>query len=85
MRPDNLTKKSPLHKSAGMAYRVGVEFVSGVFVGVIMGYAFDQFFNSRPWGMVSFIILGAASGFLTIYKLMMKENNDTNSEKQNHD
>lgn len=67
--------KRPLSKSSGIAYRGGVEFISGVFVGIILGYAVDKVFHTRPWGIVGFVILGAAAGFLNIYKLVTKDQN----------
>lgn len=77
--------KTPLSKSSGIAYRVGVEFISGVFVGVILGYAVDHVFQTRPWGIVGFVILGTAAGFLNVYKFVTKDQNLPTDKNDVHD
>lgn len=61
--------KKELQNSTITSYRIGVEFVSGIFVGVLFGYAVDSYFHTKPWGMIGFIVLGALTGFWNIYKL----------------
>ncbi len=67
------------------AYRLGMEFTSGVLVGVFIGYFVDRWLQTSPWGMVVFILLGAAAGFLNIYRLIetMKQENYTRKNKKN--
>ena len=77
MLEENGSKKSKLdQKSIGLGWRLGLEFVSGVVVGLVLGYVVDQVFLTKPWGMVVFIILGAGAGFLNIYKLAKAEFED---------
>lgn len=56
-------------KSVGLGWRLGLEFVSGVIVGLGLGYGFDRLFDTNPWGMLVFILLGAAAGFMNVYRL----------------
>jgi ATP synthase protein I len=46
--------------SAGMtlAFRLGSEFVAGVLVGAGLGWGFDYFLGTSPWGMIVFLLLG---------------------------
>lgn len=60
---------SPL-SGLGFAYRIGIEFTSGILVGLLMGYAIDTKFNTQPWGLVVMIILGASAGLLNIFRLL---------------
>lgn len=53
-----------------IALRAGTEFVSGIIVGVVFGLAIDHFFNTKPFGLVIMILLGAAAGFRNIYRLV---------------
>ena len=46
---------------------------SGVLVGGVMGYYFDQWFASKPLFFIIFVFLGIAAAILNIYKLASKE------------
>lgn len=57
-------------KNIGLGWRLGIEFTSGVVVGLAIGYVFDQYFDTAPWGMVVFIILGGAAGMLNVMRVV---------------
>ncbi|MGH1455353.1 MAG: AtpZ/AtpI family protein [Alphaproteobacteria bacterium] len=42
--------------------QAGSEFLASVFGGGILGYGIDWFFQTTPWAMIVFIILGFVSG-----------------------
>lgn len=48
--------------------RIGVEFISGIIAGIILGLAIDTFFEIAPWGIMIGFILGSGAGFLNIYR-----------------
>ena len=52
----------------GFALRVGVELVAALAVGLGIGWAFDHWLGTRPWGLVTFFFLGAAAGILNVYR-----------------
>lgn len=52
----------------GLAFRVGVELVAGVAVGVGLGYALDRWLGTRPWLMILFFFLGAAGGMANVFR-----------------
>ncbi len=52
----------------GLAFRVGVELVAGVAVGVAIGYGFDYWLGTKPWLMIVFFFLGAAGGMMNVYR-----------------
>ena len=54
----------------GFAWRVGTEFISGICVGLLLGYAVDHVLGTKPWGLVALVILGAAAGILNIFRLV---------------
>ena len=52
----------------GSAMRVGLELVSGLAVGVGIGWLLDEWLGTRPWLMVVFFFLGAGAGMLNVYR-----------------
>lgn len=58
---ENSTADEPTEVEKRSA-RAGSEFLASVFAGGLIGYGIDWFFDVQPWGMISFIIIGFASG-----------------------
>ena len=52
--------------SAGM--HILAEFVACVVVGSFLGFWFDRWLGSEPWGLIGFFFLGVAAGFWTLVK-----------------
>ncbi|MBI1954214.1 MAG: AtpZ/AtpI family protein [Proteobacteria bacterium] len=52
----------------GIAFRLGTEFVSAIFVGLLLGYLIDYFLGTKPFGLIIMIILGSLAGFLNVYR-----------------
>ena len=54
----------------GRAFTVGIELLSGIIVGVLLGVFFDKVFDTRPFFIIMFFFFGAASGFNNIYRYL---------------
>ncbi|MBI4183409.1 MAG: AtpZ/AtpI family protein [Proteobacteria bacterium] len=52
----------------GLAFRIGVELVSALIVGVGFGWLLDRWLGTKPWLMVVFFFLGGAAGVLNVYR-----------------
>ena len=79
-QPISLKEDRPLNK-LGKFFNVGVELISGVFVGVGCGLFIDWAFGTSPWGLISLFILGSAAGLLNVYRaLTVKEKKDTKKD-----
>lgn len=52
----------------GLAFRIGLELVVAVVVGVAIGWAFDRWLGTRPWGMIVFLFLGIGAGMVNVYR-----------------
>ncbi|HXY99212.1 MAG TPA: AtpZ/AtpI family protein [Stellaceae bacterium] len=52
----------------GLALRIGVELVVAVIVGAAIGWAFDRWLGTRPWGMIVGFFLGVAAGMLNVWR-----------------
>ncbi|MDQ7055726.1 MAG: AtpZ/AtpI family protein [Persephonella sp.] len=51
---------------------IGLHLVSGVVVGVLIGYFLDKYFNTSPWLTIIFFFLGIGAGFRNMYKDVKK-------------
>ena len=47
---------------------IGLHLVSGIIVGVAVGYYLDKLFNTSPILTIIFFILGIITGFYNMYK-----------------
>lgn len=63
--------KAPPGNALGLAFRVSVELVSALAVGLGIGWLLDQWFDTRPWLMLAFLLLGGAAGILNVYRMAM--------------
>jgi ATP synthase protein I len=52
----------------GLALRLGVDFVSGVVVGVGIGLLLDWWMGSSPAMLIVFFLLGAAAGTFNVFR-----------------
>jgi len=63
-------KPDPAARSAiGLAFRIGLELVVGVFVGFAIGWALDDWLGTQPWGMIAFLFLGFAAGVFNVFRV----------------
>lgn len=60
-------------RRTGRWINAGIEFVSGVFVGVGLGLLLDWVFGTSPWGLISLFILGSGAGMLNLYRTLTFE------------
>jgi len=52
----------------GAAFRIGVELVAALGVGVAIGLLLDSWLDTAPWFLVVFFFLGAGAGILNVYR-----------------
>ena len=61
--------------SLGADLKLSTEMVVSVFVGSIIGFILDNWFDSKPWLTIIFFFVGVAAGILNVIrsaKLMQK-------------
>lgn len=51
-----------------LAVKLSSEFIAGVLVGIGLGYLFDRFLGTSPWGMIFFLLLGFCAGVLNVLR-----------------
>lgn len=57
----------------GRGFRYSADFVSAVLVGSGLGWLFDHFLGTRPWGLIVFVVLGFAAGVITLVRVAERE------------
>lgn len=65
-------KKNKHFEALGLASMMGIHLVSGVFVGMGMGYFLDKFLGTKPWLMLVFLILGIIAGYRNMFREMQR-------------
>lgn len=55
----------------GIGFRVGVELVSTLIVGVVIGMLLDRWLGTTPWLLMLFVVLGGVAGVMNVYRLML--------------
>lgn len=48
--------------------RMSAELVAGVGVGVMLGWAFDKYLGTSPWGLILFMLLGFGAGMMNVMR-----------------
>ena len=65
----NMLKKT---NGASFGFKISTEIVAALVVGVGIGLIVDNYFNTGPFGLIFFFILGAFAGFLNVYRVMRR-------------
>lgn len=52
----------------GKAMRLSADFIAGVLVGGGLGWAFDKWLGTSPWGMIVLLLLGFGAGVLNVMR-----------------
>lgn len=68
--PHTAPSRAGMHDRMGLGVRVAIELVVSTAVGAGMGYAFDAWLDTAPWGMVVGLGFGFAAGVMTIYRVV---------------
>ena len=70
---NNKNKINPKKQSgAGFGFKISTEIIAALVVGVGMGLIVDNYFNTKPIGLIIFFIFGALAGFLNVYRVMRR-------------
>ncbi len=61
--------KGALPGTWGVGFRAGVEVVSALIVGVVLGLLLDRWLGTWPWLFLVFFVAGSVAGVLNVYRL----------------
>lgn len=66
-------KKNSKHiESLGIASVMGLQLVSGVVVGLAMGYYLDKYFETKPWLTLIFLVFGIIAGYRNMFRELQR-------------
>lgn len=63
---------APRGRALGLAFRIGVELVAALIVGVGIGWLLDSWLGTGPWLFILFFMLGAAAGMMNVWRTVEK-------------
>jgi ATP synthase protein I len=55
-------------KGYAQAMKLSSEFISAIVVGAVLGYVFDRFVGTAPWGLMILLLLGFGAGVLNVMR-----------------
>jgi len=58
--------------SLGKALKISTELVASVVVGSTIGFLLDNWFDTKPFIMISFFFIGVAAGILNVIRSAKK-------------
>ena len=65
-------KTNRKESGAGFGFKISTEIIAALVVGVGIGIIVDNYFNTKPIGLIIFFIFGALAGFLNVYRVMRR-------------
>ena len=78
---DNKRKNNQSRSSVvGNAFKISTELVSTVVVASIIGFFLDSWFDTKPWLIIVFFVIGITAGIMNVVKSAkkMQKNNNKN-------
>ena len=61
--------KRKFYKQLGRVSAIGLEMGLCVAIGLAIGYFLDRYFQTKPWFMIIFLILGIVAAFRSLLSL----------------
>jgi ATP synthase protein I len=51
-----------------LGFRLSSELIAGVGVGALLGWGFDRFLSTSPFGLIAFVLLGFVAGVMNVVR-----------------
>lgn len=64
---------SPSPTPSGDAARIAIDFASASAVGCMLGYGFDWWLGTSPWGLIVGLFIGCAAGVRLMFATEARE------------
>lgn len=66
--PASEDERSETSSSVAQAMKLSSEFIAGIVVGAVIGWALDRYAGTSPWGLIVFLLLGFGAGTLNVLR-----------------
>ena len=63
----------PVDSGIGLGFRIAVDMLAALLVGVGLGLVLDRWLNTAPLFLILFLFLGGAAGILNAYRTAMHQ------------
>ncbi len=73
------------HSQAQLAWRMVIEMVTGLLIGFGIGYGLDVMFDTKPWMMLVFTLLGFAAGVRVMLRTAQEAQKQAMAEPPSED
>lgn len=70
MSQDN--DKEEINRKTGLAYAAAFSLFAAVVSGLLAGWLLDRWLGTKPWLLVTGLVLGAAAGFYELVRTSSK-------------
>ena len=74
--------KDEVYRIFGLVGSFGFTSAGAIAAGYFIGSYLDKKFDTSPWCMLSFIMLGIVGSFMEFFKLIKKLSNETNDNQR---
>jgi len=64
--------KEEINRKSGLAYAAALSLFAAVVAGLIVGWLMDRWLGTRPWLLITGIVLGGAAGFYEFIRATSK-------------
>jgi len=51
-----------------IGFRLSSELIAGVIVGALLGWGFDRFLSTSPFGLIVFVLVGFIAGVVNVIR-----------------
>lgn len=72
-------------KLPGDAAKAAIDFASATAVGILLGYGFDYWLGTLPWGLLVGLFIGTATGVKLMFDEQARQAKRSESDKTEQD
>ncbi len=65
---ERIESKAP-EEGMNAGARAGLELVTSIVAGAVIGWALDNWLGTKPWMLIAFLFLGVGAGFMSVYRI----------------
>jgi ATP synthase protein I len=69
IQQDKAKKLKPEAEGINSGARAGMELVTSIIAGTLIGYGLDRWLGTKPWMLILFLFLGVGTGFWSVYRI----------------
>lgn len=67
-KPDKPGSRINVSQGMGLAFKLGIDMVAAVVIGVGIGWGLDKWWGTGPWLLLLFLILGMVAGIFNVFR-----------------